>query len=202
MIYKVLSANGTSCHGGDCRWSLPTRNDDGTWTPGEWMPAITGDLVACENGYHLCVDAQVIQWLNEAIYEAEFDGERIDNDDKIVVRRARLLRRVETWNADTARTFARWCALQVAHLWNMPDVVRKYLETGDEKIMDAAWDASWDAARDASWAAARAASWAAARAAVWDAARAASWDASWDASRDVQYAEFCRLTTGRRVEGE
>jgi hypothetical protein len=55
------------------------------------------------------------------------------------------------------REFARWCALSVAHLWDMPDVVRAYLETGDEKIRASASDAASDAAWAAAWAAARAA---------------------------------------------
>jgi len=56
------------------------------------------------------------------------------------------------------REFARWCALSVAHLWDMPDIVRVYLETGDELLRDAAGDAVWDAAgtaRDAARDAAR-----------------------------------------------
>ena len=177
MIYKVLNTDGTSCNGGNSRWSLPIQAVDGTWTPGEWMPDIEGDLVPCENGYHLCVDAQVMQWLGPAIYEAEHNGEIVTCDDKIVVRRCRLLRRLN-WNDDVARSFARWCALQVAHLWDVPDIVRQYLETGDEALRAAAWDAARAAAWDAAWAAARAAAWAAAR--------------------DAQYTEFCRLTAGRR----
>ncbi len=40
--------------------------------------------------------------------------------------------------------FARWCALSVAHLWQspMPDVVRQFLETGDEMLRTAAWAAA------------------------------------------------------------
>lgn len=47
----------------------------------------------------------------------------------------------ETW-----RAWARWCALQVIGLWNAPEIVRQYLETGDESIRAAAWDAARDAA--------------------------------------------------------
>ena len=36
------------------------------------------------------------------------------------------------------RDFGRWCALQVIHLWDAPDVVRQYLETGDESLRAAA----------------------------------------------------------------
>jgi hypothetical protein len=103
------------------------------------------------------------------------------------------------------REFARKCALDVIHLWDAPQIVRDYLESGDDSLRAAAWDAAraaardaaraaawaaaWDAAWDVAWAAARAAAWdvawAAARAAAWDvawaAARAAAWDAAWDA---------------------
>ena len=110
----------------------------------------------------------------------------------------------------TLREFARWCALQVIHLWDAPDVVREYLETGDETLRVVAWDAArasrdvadavWNAtraaacaaSRDASRAAAQDASWAAtdaARAAAdaaWDTSQAVAWDASRDDSRDEQ----------------
>lgn len=46
-------------------------------------------------------------------------------------------------------------ALDVVHLWDAPDVVVKYLRTGDEQIRDAAWDAARNAAWDAARAAAR-----------------------------------------------
>lgn len=78
-------------------------------------------------------------------------------------------------------------ALSVAHLWDMPDVVRQYLETQDESIRIAAREAAqaaqtaWDAARAAAWAT-WAAAWAAAQAArdaaedvAGNAAMAAAW---------------------------
>ena len=45
--------------------------------------------------------------------------------------------------------FARMCALDVVHLWDAPDVVVRYLNTGDESLRDAARDAAWAAERDA-----------------------------------------------------
>jgi len=105
--------------------------------------------------------------------------------------------------------FSRWCALQVIHLWNAPQVVKEYLKTGDESLRDDAWaatgaaagDASWDAARAAARAAAWAATWASAwdaaraavRDAVRDAARAASGDAAWAAAWDKQNRKFTQL---------
>ena len=42
---------------------------------------------------------------------------------------------VATFDAtDLLREFARWCALQAINKWDAPDVVREYLETGDESL--------------------------------------------------------------------
>jgi hypothetical protein len=209
MLYKTLDANGRSCYGGNTRWSLPTRNANGTWTPGEWMPAIVGKLVACENGYHLAEDAQVLEWLNERLFVAETRGERIDADNKIIVREVRLTREVTTWNARTQRLFAVWCAREALRLVDRPDqrslaacdVAARFAngEASAEELA-AAWDAARAAAGDAAWAAAGDAAWAAAWAAAWDAAmaaaRAAAWaaagaaagDAAWDAAGDAAWA--------------
>jgi hypothetical protein len=115
----------------------------------------------------------------------------VDTDyDKLVCRERTILWRVDA--EDVLRAFARRAALDVIHLWDAPDVVRKYLETGDESLrsaaMDAASSATWTdpsssvSARAAAMDAARAAAWAAssvsARAAAMDAVRAAAWAAS------------------------
>jgi hypothetical protein len=92
------------------------------------------------------------------------------------------------------REFARECALDVIHLWDAPQIVRDYLESGDDNLRAAARAAArvaaWDAARAAAWDAARAAARAAAMAAAGDAAWAAAWaasgDAAWDAAWDAQ----------------
>lgn len=103
-FYKVLDDQGRSCRGGDCVWSLPTKRDDGTWEPGEWMPAIEGELVPCDNGYHLTETIeQVLIWLGPTIYEAEPQSgtEFCREEDKLVVRSVRLLRKCEGWNRAT-----------------------------------------------------------------------------------------------------
>ena len=204
-LYKTLDAHGCSCHGGNLQWSLPTRNADGTWKPGNWMPAIVGELVACENGYHLAEDAQVLEWLNERLFVAETRGERIDVDDKVVVREVRLTREVTTWNARTARLFAVWCTREALRLVDKPDqrsvaacdVAERYAngEATDGELA-AAWTAACDAAMDAANAAASAvvkdAAMDAAKAAAMDAAKAAAWtaarDAAWTAAMDAARA--------------
>lgn len=63
------------------------------------------------------------------------------------------------------RKFANRCALSVAHLWDMPVLTRRYLETGDETLRDAAREESINISKKATRKAA-AAAFAAARAAT------------------------------------
>ena len=96
--------------------------------------------------------------------------------------------------------FARWCALRVVHLWYCPDVVKRYLETGDEGLRDAARTAALAAARTVALNAVHAAAWNAA----WNAARAA-WnaaDAAWNASRAARTAADAARGEERRKQIE
>ena len=164
--YKFLDGD-RSCNGGTYTWSLPVRNEDGTWTPGEWTKPVEGELEPCENGYHLCRPRDLIHWCNRDLYEAEITGDVVEIDEKVVVRSCRLLRKVETWNERTARLFAVWCAREALQLVENPDLrsvtavdtAERYAngEATSEELT-AAWDAALDAAR------------AAASAAAWDAA--------------------------------
>jgi hypothetical protein len=165
-LYKVLDADGRSCNGGNMQWSLPTKNNDGTWTPGEWMPEIEGPLVECRNGYHIATLEQLPYWLNARIFVAEVEGELIESSDKKkwVARKVRLVSET-AWNERTARLFACDCAEHVLYLYERkyPDdkrpraaieTARKYangeatrVELGAERT--AAWDAAWAAAMGA-----------------------------------------------------
>jgi len=116
-----------------------------------------GPLVLCSSGYH--ASTRAIDALNYApgpyVSLVEVDGEIIRDADKLVAIRRRAL-----WCYDATevlRQFARESALSVIHLWDAPEVVRRYLETGDETIRAAAWAAARDAAWDAAWDAALAA---------------------------------------------
>ena len=103
--YKVLHEDGKPKWGGRGTWSLPEGDE-----PGEWMPPIEGRLIPCVRGYHLCRPADLIYWIDECVFEAEWRGdEPIEEDDKIVVREARLLRKVSNWNENTFRLFACDC---------------------------------------------------------------------------------------------
>jgi hypothetical protein len=153
------------------RWPLPTKNADGTWTPGKWTRKITGKLELCENGYHFTDDSWCAAWVDAEMYEIEIIVKIVTSDDtpvKHICRRARLLRRIETWNEKTQRLLAvRIARDAMTHIKNPDprslaaiDTAEKFANgdaTKDE--LDAAWAAARDSARDAAWAAA----WAAAR---------------------------------------
>jgi hypothetical protein len=183
---------------------VPTLRDGRPVPPvGEWLEEV-GRIKICKRGLHASVraiDALVcLEWDNAAVCLVELDGivETPDHAGEIVGSRRKVL----GWALcdELLRFFARECALSVASQWEMPAIVREYLETGDEGKWDAARDAAWDAARRASWDAARDAArdaaWDAARRAPTYAARSASWAAarraptyaSWDAARSAAWA--------------
>jgi hypothetical protein len=167
-----------------------------------------GKLELCSRGLHASrspLDA--LQWApGSMICRVECGGTILHGDDKLVCSERTILWRANA--TDVLQRFSRLCALDVAHLWEMSEVVRRYLRTGDESLRAAARDAARDAARaaaeDAAWYAARDAARAAARAAARDAAwiaaedtardaaraaaRAAAEDAAWYAARDAARA--------------
>ena len=189
QLFKVLTKDLKSCNGGK-----------GTWGVGRWRPKIKGELVPCRAGYHLCRGEDLLGWLNETICEAEYDGEIIESGDKVVVRRARITRILDTWNEKTARLFACDCAERALKRVNNPDprsveavkVARRFAngEATWEELVDArlvARTAAWNDTRDDARSSARAttwdAAWDAARAAALDATRAAGGSAVWDIAR-------------------
>jgi len=145
---------------------------------------VEGAPILCKHGLHASAKLwDALGYANGerlALCRVTLGGTVLHDDDKSVANE----RTVGTMlDADATekllRDFARWCALQVIHLWDAPDIVRQYLETGDESLRAAAWAA----ARDAAWAAARSAARAAARDAAGDAAGAAARDAARAAAR-------------------
>jgi len=113
-------------------------------------------------------------------------GGRIERDrDKLVCSERTILWRVD--GSALLRRFACLCALDVIHLSSPPAIVRRYLETQDESLREAAWEAAWAASEAASTVARKAgwyAAWAASEAA-WAAAREAASEAAWAAAREA-----------------
>lgn len=168
---------------------------------------VKGDLKMCEHGLHF--SQRLLDALRYApgpvIWEVKPGGNLIVGDDKCCAR-SRTYLRGGIDISDVLWAFSRRQALSVAHLWDMPDVVRQYLETGDEglrtvaacaavhAITDAADRAAADAAAYATNPAAHAAyathaALAAANAAVhaitYAATRAAAYAATYAAANDM-----------------
>jgi len=110
-------------------------------------------LVICKSGLH--ASRKILDALRYAtgsvLYRVECSGEIIEEGDKLVCTRRKYLAVMDA--EEILHHFARLCALDVMHLWEPPDVVVKYLRTGDKSLRAAAraaaWDAAWDAARAA-----------------------------------------------------
>lgn len=143
-------------------------------------------IIPCKVGYHASLRAiDALQYApGPIVCRVTLQGEKIpygDPVDKYVAEGRTVL-----WMADATdalREFARWCALQVIDLWDAPPVVREYLETGDENLRAAAWDA--------------------ARSAPWDvAAGSAPWDAARNAARDVASGAAAGDATARSAQNE
>lgn len=107
MLYKVLGTAGEAIHGGTGKWPLPTGGQ-----PGEWL-TVDGVIEPCSNGLHLCRRGDLIRWLGPRIYTAEYSGEIVECDDKVVVRKARLMRRLDTWGGGVPSLLAADCASRV-----------------------------------------------------------------------------------------
>ena len=128
--------------GGTLRDGRPVPPDN------EWL-VHEGRVVMCESGLHASRHPfDALQYAPGPILcRVECEDIFTEDDDKLVCRRRRIIKRVDytglCWQA------ARRYALDVIHLWDAPDVVRRYLETGDESLRAAAWDAARDAARAA-----------------------------------------------------
>jgi hypothetical protein len=109
---------------------------------------VEGKLAMCEFGLHASkktLDALKYAQSN-IVWLVELSGEILEGDDKCCATKRTYIKRLDAEKI----LFQCSCrfALSVAHLWDMPPVVREFLETGKEELRDAARDAAWDAARD------------------------------------------------------
>ena len=122
---------------------------------GEWLEH-DGTVMPCESGLHASeCPFDALQYApGEMLALVEVDGTIVRHEnDKLAASRRRIIARFDA--TELLRDFACKQALSVAHLWDMPPVVREYLETRDESMRAAAMDAAMDAARDAARAAQR-----------------------------------------------
>jgi hypothetical protein len=176
-----------------------------------WREGMFG---VCGGGMHM--SRNILDALRYApgpiLCRVESVGKVIEAGDKLVAECRKVLWMIDA--TDVLRADARRCALDVVHLWDAPNVVDRYLKTGDESLRAAARDAAMDAAEvTARRAAAREAARATLRAAgegdAWKDAWSASWHASgatatMDAARDKQSRRLVQMAVAehRRVARE
>jgi hypothetical protein len=86
-----------------------------TWPVGEWVEA-TGAIGLCANGIHACRVEALPRWLDDELWRIELDGIEEDREGVLVSRRARLLERIDAWDADASRELARSCAAVIVQL--------------------------------------------------------------------------------------
>jgi hypothetical protein len=84
-----------------------------TWPPpGQWLAA-AAPVELCRAGVHGLLPDVLATWIAQELWRVEFDGGRELAPGIVVAPRGRLLGRVEAWNDQTAREFARTCAAHV-----------------------------------------------------------------------------------------
>jgi len=87
--------------------------------PGAWIE-VAGPLALCVRGVHVCQTSDLAHWMHDELWETEADGDRpadrIDGLDCIVVRRARLVRRIDAWSEGGAARLAAACIARATQL--------------------------------------------------------------------------------------
>ena len=108
---------------------------------------VEGKIIPCERGLHLSVKPlDALRYASRLIiYKVVGSGTVISHGNPVdkyaCSERTYIAGGVDA--SETLRTFARLCALDVIDLWDAPDVVIKYLKTGDESLrLAASWAAS------------------------------------------------------------
>lgn len=104
IAYKFLSAGRTGFFSGFA------------WPPaGEWVVP-DGPVVDCLRGIHALRFEELLDWIDDELWEIELDGTVAERDGMLIAERGRLVRRIEGWNEEVASTFARSCATRAAAL--------------------------------------------------------------------------------------
>lgn len=85
------------------------------WPAREWVE-VEGDVALCANGVHACRVEALPRWLDDELWRVQLDDVEEEHEGLLVARRARLLERIDAWNAETSRELARSCARRAREL--------------------------------------------------------------------------------------
>jgi len=83
--------------------------------PGIWVEA-SGPLVLCKVGVHVCRAHELAHWIHDELWELEIAGDELAGIDCAVVRRARLVRRIDGWTEGGHQRFAAACVARAREL--------------------------------------------------------------------------------------
>ncbi len=124
---------------------------------GEWME-VKGLLRFCENGFHVITAKYIPEWLwcGLDLYEVEIGKEKINADDKICARRARIIRKIGAYNRTAVREVVNRAVKRVHEYFarDRRHITAKYAEealyfsrymavvTTNRVFVDSAWDAT------------------------------------------------------------
>jgi hypothetical protein len=103
--YKFLMSGGV---GPFSRYAWPLPRAD---RPGAWVVAGGGPIL-CHTAIHACRVSDLQWWLQDELWEAELDGDLSAGRHKVMAPRARLVRRVEGWDAACGERFGDACAFR------------------------------------------------------------------------------------------
>lgn len=100
--------------------------------------------ILCQQGLHASIDAlDALKYApGNTLCLVECGGTLFTSDDKLVCTERTIIAMVDA-NA-ILREFARWCALSVANLWNIPTIVLNYLH-GDTSLRPLVEDVTYRA---------------------------------------------------------
>jgi len=101
--YKFL-ALGSTGRFSEFPWPRPAGPEPGAWV------AAPERLEDCRHGVHACTPNQLLDWLDDELWEIELDGEIVEGEAMVVAERGRLMRQVAQWDGSTAQEFADACA--------------------------------------------------------------------------------------------
>jgi len=149
-----------------------------------------GPLVCGSSGLH--ASKRVIDALGYApgpiICRVECGGKIVEDSDQLV-----CSERTIVWRANASEVllhFSRLCALDVVAMWGPPEVVLRYLRTGNELLREAAWAAAKDASRSLPRGGSLTLA-SAAKEAAWIVERVATRDAVWSVQETAATAALC-----------
>ena len=109
--FKILRYNRT---GGYTKYRWPSL--------GQWTSPVEGRLIACRNGYHVCRPRDIHKWMyrrspvdknRDRVFLVEVAGEIIESHNKVVVRRAKLIKElifptIKTVKLENRQSVAKW----------------------------------------------------------------------------------------------